>query len=270
MYTFNKLTFIGMILTTLILTCILTTNPAIAAINTENITALWLFDEGEGTTATDSSGNGNDGTIHGATWVDGKFGQALEFNGTDNWVEVPHSQTVSFEAGTSFSLTVHFKGTKVGGSLAGKNYEDKTQAVPWYMLWNGGADNKVTFFLRDSASQNSRPISTTEIGDNEWHFIAGVADADSGKVSLWIDGEKEAEADFDTNSGYGTSEGVFHIGRHFDRYSAGIIDEVVLFNTALSEADLQSVMNDGLAALTAVEAEGKIATTWGDIKKRSK
>lgn len=228
-----------MILTTLILTCILTINPAIAAINTENITALWLFDEGEGTTATDSSGNGNDGTIHGATWVDGKFGQALEFNGTDNWVEVPHSQTVSFEAGTSFSLTVHFKGTKVGGSLAGKNYEDKTQAVPWYMLWNGGADNKVTFFLRDSASQNSRPISTTEIGDNEWHFIAGVADADAGKASLWIDGVKEAEADFDTNSGYGTSEGVFHIGRHFDRYSAGIIDEVVLFNTALSEADLQ-------------------------------
>lgn len=269
MYTSNKLNLIGMITIAVIGFCLLTLSPAFAAINTENITALWLFDEGEGTTATDSSGNGNDGTIHGATWVDGKFGQALEFNGTDNWVEVPHSQTVSFEAGTSFSLTVHFKGTKVGGSLAGKNYEDTTQVLPWYMLWNGGADNKVTFFLRNSASQNYRPISTTEIGDDQWHFIAGVADADSAKVSLWVDGVKEAEVDYDTASGYGTGEGVFHIGRHFNRYTAGIIDEVVLFNTALSEADLQTVMNDGLAALTAVEAEGKIATTWGSIKKRS-
>ena len=97
MYTFNKLNLLGMITFALIGFCLLTLNPAFAAINTDNITALWLFDEGEGTTATDSSGNGNDGTIHGATWVDGKFGQALEFNGTDNWVEVPHSQTVSLK-----------------------------------------------------------------------------------------------------------------------------------------------------------------------------
>ncbi len=267
MYITNKFKPVLMVVLVIVGFCLLTINPVVAAIDVGNITAMWLFDEGEGTTATDSSGNGNDGTIHGATWVQGKFGQALEFDGAANWVEVPHSQTVGFEAGTSFTLTVHFKGTKVGGSLAGKNYEDKTQVLPWYMIWNGGGDNKVTFFLRNTASQSFRPISTTEIGDDQWHFVAGVADAESGKASLWVDGNKEAELDYDTGSGYGTGEGVFHIGRHFDRYTAGIIDEVVLFNVALNEADLQSVMNDGLGALTAVEAEGKLATTWGNIKK---
>ena len=64
----------------------------------------------------------------GAKRVNGKFGKALEFDGTDNWVEVPHSQTVAFEKGVSFTITVHFKGTKVGGSLVGKNYEDTTEA----------------------------------------------------------------------------------------------------------------------------------------------
>ena len=48
----------------------------------------WHFDEGSGSVAKDSSGNGNDGTIHGATWVDGKFGKALSFDGEDDYVSV--------------------------------------------------------------------------------------------------------------------------------------------------------------------------------------
>ncbi|MCG9128754.1 LamG domain-containing protein [Candidatus Poribacteria bacterium] len=235
----------------------------------DNIRGMWLFDEGSGEVATDSSKNENDGTIHGASWVDGKFGQALEFDGATNWVEVPHSDTVGFEAGVSFSLTVYYKGTSVGGSLAGKNYEDKTQVLPWYMLWNGGGDGKITFFLRNADSQSFRPISTSDISDDTWHFIAGVANADTGKASLWIDGKMEAELDYPTDSGYGNSEGVFHIGRHFDRYTTGIIDEVVLYDVALNEADLESIMNNGLATITAVEADGKLATSWGSLKSKA-
>ena len=248
---------------------LLSTTHSFAAYEFENIVSMWLFDDGDGTTAADSSENGNDGTIHGATWVDGKFGKALQFDGTDDWVEVAHSQTVGFEAGTSFTLTAHFKGTKVGGSLAGKNYEDKSQALPWYMLWNGGGDQKITFFLRNTAGTSFRPQSKSNIADDKWHFIAGRADADTGKATLWIDGEMEAELDFDTKSGYGNSDGVFHIGRHFDRYTAGIIDEVALFNVALDEADMNLIMNDGLVNLTDVEAKGKLATTWGNIKQRA-
>ena len=112
---------------------------------------IWLFDEGKGDEAKDSSGNGNLGKINGATWDKGKFGKALSFDGTDDWVEVPHSATVGFPAGTSFSITVHFKGTKIGGSLVGKNYEDTSQATPWYLLWDDGSRNQVTMYLRDEA-----------------------------------------------------------------------------------------------------------------------
>ncbi len=258
----------GVALAMLLGLCLLIPAPSSASFDFDNIMGMWLFDEGEGTVASDSSENGNDGTIHGATWVNGKFGKALQFDGAANWVEVPHSDTVGFEAGTSFTLTLHFKGTKVGGSLAGKNYEDKSQVLPWYMLWNGGGDNKVTFFLRNTASVSYRPQSATEIGDDEWHFVAGRADAETGKVTLWIDGKQEAELDFDTNSGYGNSEGVFHIGRHFDRYTAGIIDEVLLFNVALDEADMNAIMEDGIQTVAAVEASGKLTTTWGTLKQR--
>ncbi|MDD9974978.1 MAG: LamG domain-containing protein, partial [Candidatus Poribacteria bacterium] len=240
--------------------------PSLAEIDPKSITGMWLFDEGKGGTAADSSENGNDGEIHGAKWVDGKFGKALEFDGASNWVEVPHSNTVGFKAGVSFTITCYFKGPRVAGALVGKNYEDTSQVLPWYLLWNGGADNKVTLYLRDSASTSFRADGTTEIGDDKWHFVVGRADADAGKASIWIDGKMEAETDFNEKDGYGTGDGVFHIGRHYDRYTEGIIDEVALFNVALEEEDIKFLMENGLETAAAVEPVNKLTTTWGRIK----
>ena len=53
----------------------------------DDAVGIWLFDEGKGNTAADTSGNGNDGAITGAKWAEGKFGGALEF-------EPPHVVTV--------------------------------------------------------------------------------------------------------------------------------------------------------------------------------
>ena len=239
-----------------------------ADIDPESITGMWLFDEGKGGVATDASENGNDGEIHDAKWVDGKFGKALEFDGAGAWVEVPHSNTVGFKAGVSFTITCYFKGTRVAGALVGKNYEDTSQVLPWYLLWNGGADNKVTLYLRDSASASFRANGTSEIGDDKWHFVVGRADADAGKASIWIDGKMEAEADFNTKDGYGTGDGVFHIGRHYDRYTDGIIDEVAIFNVALEEEDIKFLMENGLETAAAVEPVNKLTTTWGRIKRQ--
>ena len=105
--------------------------PSLAEIDPKNITGMWLFDEGKGGTAADSSENGNDGEIHGAKWVDGKFGKALEFDGASNWVEVPHSNTVGFKAGVSHLQSPAIsKAAEVGWfALVGKNYEDTSQAI---------------------------------------------------------------------------------------------------------------------------------------------
>ena len=54
----------------------------------EGLVAEWHFDEGAGSILKDSSGNGNDGVIYGATWVDGKYGEALSFDGVDDNLEV--------------------------------------------------------------------------------------------------------------------------------------------------------------------------------------
>lgn len=246
--------------------CLLIALPGLAKIDPDSITGMWLFNEGKGNTATDGSGNGNDGEIHGAKWVDGKFGKALEFNGTDNWVEVPHSDTVGFEAGVSFTIICYFKGTTVGGSLVGKNYEDTSQVLPWYLLWDNGTKNTVSLYLRDGAGTSFPAHGTTPIADDKWHFIAGRADADTGKASIWVDGKMETEVDFNKKDGYGTGEGVFHVARHYDRYTEGIIDDVAIFNVALEEEDMDALMSDGVETAAAVEPVNKLTTTWGRLK----
>ena len=150
-----------------------------------------------------------------------------------------------------------------------KNYEAKVQAVPWYMLWNDGNNDKVTFFLRDDAKASFRAECTSIIADDKWHFVVGVADASKGKSSIWIDGKKEAEADFNKNSGYGISEGIVAFGRHWTRYTKGIIDDVGLFNVALTADDIKTIMDAGLGGVsTAVSTRNKLAITWGEIRKR--
>ena len=58
--------------------------------------AAYAFDEGAGTTVSDASGNGNTGTIAGATWTtQGRYGGALTFNGTSNLVAIPSSPSLN-------------------------------------------------------------------------------------------------------------------------------------------------------------------------------
>jgi len=59
-----------------------------------NTMGLWHFNEGSGNTASDSSGNANNGNIVGATWTNGIFGNALDFDGND-YIVVPNSITLN-------------------------------------------------------------------------------------------------------------------------------------------------------------------------------
>jgi hypothetical protein len=68
----------------------------------------WKFDEGTGTTAFDSSGNGNDGTlINGPIWTTGVIGQALEFDGTDDYVDVGTGPAITGAAQRTVSMWIN-------------------------------------------------------------------------------------------------------------------------------------------------------------------
>jgi len=75
------------------------------------------FDEGSGTVARDASGNGNDGTIYGATWVNGKYGKALSFDGVEDYVDCGNDVSLNFERTDPFSIEAWVKTLDTDGQI---------------------------------------------------------------------------------------------------------------------------------------------------------
>ncbi len=74
----------------------------------DGLVAQWHFDEGSGSVLADSSGNGNDGVVHGATWVEGKYGKALSFDGVDDYVNCGNDGSLK-RSNTDFTIEVWIK-----------------------------------------------------------------------------------------------------------------------------------------------------------------
>ena len=68
--------------------------------------ALYHFNEGTGTNVTDSSDYGNDGIIHNATWTDGISGNALNFDGVDDYVEIADDDSLDLTTGATLEAWV--------------------------------------------------------------------------------------------------------------------------------------------------------------------
>jgi hypothetical protein len=209
----------------------------------------WKFDEGSGTIAHDSSGNGNDGVIHTATWTDGIVGKALHFNGVDSWVEVPNSPTltglsqITVEAWIQEdSITAQLKGivSKCDGWAPPTNAE--------YFL--GTNENGKVFFETDHGtaifSAQTTPL-ITEAG--RWYHVAGTWSGDT--YTIYVDGAPVLSGICTPQTTLSNTLPV-QIGRHGSWswvYFQGVIDEVKIYNYGRTGEEIESDFkeNAGLA-----------------------
>lgn len=220
----------------------------------------------QGDTVKDQSLEGNDGIINGkAETVDGKFGEALEFDGTDDFVEVPLVDSITFSTGDSLTVQVWVKTDDQPPQNDGivGNYRPATDAV-WLLSVSGddaAARGKMGFSLRDKGRANSAGIRSTDfLNDNEWHVLAGVRDQKAKKIRFYVDGELIDEVDdntLDINSGQS-----IWVGEHLNRFYKGLIDEVKVWNRPLTEKELEQSRRQP----SPVDAVGKLTTIWGMIK----
>lgn len=239
-------------------------NISYARIDPESIIGMWLFDEGKGKIAGDSSINQLNGDITGAVkWSAGKFNSGLEFPGVSgNFVNIPHNELLNL---TTFTITYWCKmGITAGWQIpvakangANRNFDFQTPA-------GGGT---VSLYFTQGASQWKGADGKTSITNEKWHHIAGTYDLEN--LRIYIDGVMEKESKFkgapdsvDTPMTFGDMENAHPM--------LGILDEVGIFNKAFSAEDIKSIMDRGLDfSVNPVLPKGKLATTWAGVKKNN-
>jgi len=217
------------------------------------------YDEGDGDTAGDLSGNKHEGVIDNPTWVDGKFGKALEFDGTSTFVTVESPPELNVDACTFMAWinAEHWNGVR---QIVGKSVHGGCAGRVQYGLFSENA----VFKLRLETEGGRADISTDLPDTGKFVHVAFTNDTDTAHI--YIDGK--SMVDQAVPGKLGANDDPWRVGQDCDRENyifEGIIDEVRLWNRALSEEEINTFMDQGVEAL-AVEAAGKISTTWGRLK----
>jgi hypothetical protein len=202
-----------------------------------NLVGLWHFDEGSGTTALDSSGNSNDGTITGATYAgsaNAMFGDALSFNGSSNYVNTGSD--------TSFDFTGKFTVEAwINGEAFQSTYYDLV-VFRGYNKWAFGVDRAKRLMFGEAGWSGyfSRQIYSDELSwtTGKWYHIAVVYDTDEKKADFYRDGVPVGVGYQSTDKLGITNSGDVTIGYPHSVSFNGIIDEVRIWNTALTADQL--------------------------------
>jgi hypothetical protein len=258
--------FVAWICISFILFSLVLTGQSVAKIDLETVVAMWLFDEGKGDVAKDSSGNGLDGEfVKAPKWVDGKFGKALEFNGADNYVKVPEF--------TSPSKAITVTAWAKSPTPTWNNYGWIVERRPSFILHPNQGEKTVAWCVGNGGWNVPHGWKAGATGPDDitkWHMYTGTYDSSTGEWKLYIDGEPKNTLSCNKVEITATP-GPLHIGLDSCcgmRFGSGTVDEVAIFNVALSEDDIKEIYTKGLTGITAVSPGGKLSTTWGNIKAR--
>jgi len=255
-----------------------------AKIDPESVVGIWLLDEGTGEVATDSSGNGNDGTLeNNPEWGEGKLDKALEFDGKDDYVEVPDTESLDITDNITILGWVYpnfygqsdakepIAGDGSSANILSKMVDQASYIGPfWWEYRNSG--NLNAYFAAVPASTYLTP-TIPDLPVDKWSHIAGTYDSSKGIANVYLDATL---VDTQSNPNFGplkagvelvlgTGKGTGQYGKCFN----GKLDDVAIFHSVLTENDINKVMTRGLAlelGLTPVEPSGKLAAIWGSIK----
>ena len=267
---------------TLILT-VFSHNGYTAPVVTDGLVSYWTFDQKDiaGGTVKDVWGD-NDGKIVGAPKiVEGQVGEALEFDGSDDYVNLTNLGNFgeqvaasTFEAWvkTSFKKdwTTLFKVLDQGCNMAWAIDVNRSAKAGFPF-----AEDIVHYYVRQKSPAGCNAIAVEiefPLSDGKWHHIVfAMVDAGNSEVSLYMDGEPQEvivgdAKKLDTFIPFvepvyiGAANNRGKVERHFP----GIIDEVRMYDRPLTEAEVTRNFESKIGL--SVDAAEKLPVVWGTLK----
>lgn len=245
---------------------ILTITPALGQdLVDEHTLGFWKFDENDGESAIDSSGNENSGEIEDAEYVDGIAGTALFFDGESSHVVVNDSETLHPETG-NITIEAWIKvasdpvnwgpGASAAGGIVFKQdayqwvVQGNSNGILWFGIWGAALKTTDTYFFSEHV--------------DEWHHAALTFEGDSQQAKIYVDGELNTEGT--VGEAVDQSSAPLYIGYKGDDgvYFHGIIDEVRLSDVVRTEEEIQEMIDVSLA----VYSVDKLSTLWAKLKSK--
>jgi len=218
----------------------------VRALTSRGVVGFWTFEGNPDPTYNDASGRDNHGTFQNDPLLTtGRFGLAYEFNGIDQDFVVQSSEWLKFGTG-SFSIAAWFQTVVDPPEAIGVVCKDATPQGPAHYsirVQNGG---RPQFTLRDKDNYiYGIVVANDSYVDGEWHHMAGVKDSAGGQLRLYVDGVLAASAP-DNPSVNTDGDAPLFIGSryHSEWFFGGKIDDVVMFNRALSDPEVVRLASD--------------------------
>ena len=202
---------------------------------------LWLpFDDRSGARAYDRSGKANHGTLYGPTWVAGRRGGALSFNGISNYLLVADNPVLRLTNKGTITFWFRSGGVRKDWSAFVAKSSGGTTADISYMVSVPDADY-LTFVISDGTTTNMLPTSF-DFTNTNWHFVAARWDGSFLRMSLDL---VETTPGVQTVNAQSTTHPL-RLGKYNGGYFYGIIGETRIYDRALNAAEIKRLYESEL------------------------
>ena len=223
----------------------------------DGLVASWNYDENTGNTITDSIG-GNLGTINGtAGWVTGFFGRALSFNGSTNYVTVPANSSWQGTSGLTVHARVNIASIAPTWAANARHLvstvDPANPNLGWglYTYANSSAPTQVGFaFARGTVGSTpvvvSQPITaSSKLVTGQYYDVTATYNAGSHLLSLYVNGVLQATQTNARDLSPSTAPLIMGMApatpTNTAHYLNGILDDVKVYNRALSDSEVRQL-----------------------------
>ena len=227
------------------------------------------YEDFDGDTVVEKSGRGYDGAIQGKITQsnDGKFGKAGLF-AASSFLDLDGPNVDPDDIPTEGMSIVAWINVEAISDMA--LFNARAGDNTWLVHPEARGDGNYRWLNRSPGGTTIFDIRAGKNEANEWQHYAGTFSRDEGKAVLYINGKNvgEEKARVGTPIAGDWDQGA-RVGFNIDnkRSFMGLMDDLNVWKRGLTEEEVNAIMNDGVDAFLAVEAQGKLATAWGKLKE---
>ena len=215
---------------------------SVAQPSAAGLVAAYGFNESAGTSVGDATGKGHTGTITNTTWTtQGKFGKALSFNGTNSWVTVADKNDLDLTTGMTLEAWVFPTAAATATNWRNVIIKERAGGEVYNLYADTDAHRPAAYVVKQSSPNSPLGVNgTSQIPLNTWTHLA--LTYNNSSLIFYVNGNSVRSVA--TSGALLTSTGVLRIGGNsvWGEFFQGRIDEVRIYNRALTRAEIQADM----------------------------